>query len=170
MGVLKLHAADQVRDLVQRTERSGPIGDGKAGIIAGDERTGNDEQKSHRRRKDGKTMVGPVVRYGNGLQKRLLEVCVAPPSRRLSGGRPARRRRAGRPRDSRQDAGATSSTLRFEALVNGLAVFGGQRDLLRLLAQLFLDERQRVVARRQALDFVLAVLAGDREERASSPR
>ena len=72
MGVLEPHAADQMRNLVQRTERSGPIGDGKAGIVAGHQRPGNDEQKSHRRRKDGKPVMGLVVRYGDSLQKQLL--------------------------------------------------------------------------------------------------
>ena len=43
VGMLKLHAADQMRDLVQRTERSRPIGYGKAGIIAGHQSSGNDE-------------------------------------------------------------------------------------------------------------------------------
>ena len=122
------------------------------------------------RRKDGETMMGPVVRYGNGLQKRLLGVCVAPPSRRLSGGHLAPARRARCPPDSRRDGGATFKHLRFEALVDRLAVFGGQGDFLGLLAQLFLDKRQRVIARRQALDFILAIRAGDRVERASSPR
>ena len=72
VGVLELHAADQMRNLVQRTERSRPVGDGQAGIIAGHQRPGNDEKKSHARHKDGKPMMGAVVRYGNGLQKRLL--------------------------------------------------------------------------------------------------
>src|SRR5713226_9490857 len=54
--------------------------------------------------------------------------------------------------------------LRFEALVHRLAVFSGQRDLLGLLAQFFLDKRLRVITRRQAFDFVLAVRAGNGEE------
>ena len=169
VGVLELHAPDQVRDFVQRTKRSRPIGDGKAGIIAGHQRPGNDQQKGHARREDGKAMMGPVVRYGNGLQKRLLGDCVAPPSRRLSGAiAPARRAR--RPRDSRRMPALRSKHLRFEALVYGFAVFGGQCDFLGLLAQLFLDKCQRVIARRQALDFILAIRAGDGEERASLPR
>src|ERR1700690_1935765 len=55
--------------------------------------------------------------------------------------------------------------LLFERLVYGLAVLGGQRNLLCLLTQLFLHKRQRVVARRQALDLVLAVGPGYRKER-----
>ena len=111
MGVLKFYAADQMRDLVERTERSRPIGDGEAGIIAGHQRAGNDEKKGHHRRKDGEAMVGPVVRHGNGLQKRLLGAYVAPASCRLSRGHLAPARRAGRPPDSRQDAGATFKAL-----------------------------------------------------------
>ena len=69
VGVLELHASDQMRNLVERTERRWPIGDRQASIIAGHECSGNDEQKCHRRRKDGKPVMGPVVRYGSGLQK-----------------------------------------------------------------------------------------------------
>ena len=46
--------------------------------------------------------------------------------------------RAGPP--SGQPAGG-QHLLGFEALVDRLAVFGGQRNFLRLLAQLFLDKR-----------------------------
>ena len=68
--------------------------------------------KVTRRRKHGEAVMGLVVRYGDGLQKRLLEVCVAPPSRRLSGGRLAGRAEAKDASDSRQDGGAT-----FEAII-----------------------------------------------------
>src|SRR6267142_6032228 len=53
----------------------------------------------------------------------------------------------------------------LERRVHGLAVLGGQGDFLRLLAKLFVDERDRVIAGRQALDLKFAVRPGDREER-----
>src|SRR5579872_1283299 len=58
------------------------------------------------------------------------------------------------------------SLLLLEALVYGLAVLCSQRDLLVLFAQLLLNERESVVARRQALDFVLALFVSYRIERA----
>src|SRR6266850_4134217 len=54
--------------------------------------------------------------------------------------------------------------LGLERGVHGLAVLGGQGDFLRLLAELFMDECDGVIARRQALDLKLAVRPGDREE------
>src|SRR5260370_4639375 len=56
--------------------------------------------------------------------------------------------------------------LGFESYVDGLAVLGCESDFLGLLAELFVDEGDGVVAGGQALDFELAVGAGDREERA----
>ena len=58
---------------------------------------------------------------------------------------------------SPQTAAATRCGL--EALIDGLGFFRGDGYLLVLLAQFFLDEGDSVVARRQALDLVLAVLS-----------
>src|SRR6266850_3409649 len=52
----------------------------------------------------------------------------------------------------------------LEHRVHGLAILGGQGDFLRLLAELFMDKRDGVIAGRQALDLKLAVGPGDREE------
>ena len=57
---------------VERTEGSWPVGNGEAGIVAGDERTGNDENKSRARREDSKAMVRAIVRCGEGFQIQLL--------------------------------------------------------------------------------------------------
>ena len=65
---------------------------GKAGRADAESHTGRQRQQDRR----------------PGLQSRSKRyVTVAPPSRRLSGGRPAHRPRARCPRDSRHDAGAT---------------------------------------------------------------
>src|SRR5271168_3868489 len=55
---------------------------------------------------------------------------------------------------------------RLEDLVHVLRILRSDSDFLILLAQFFLHECERVVARRQAFDFVLAVFIGHGEERA----
>src|SRR5260370_9373643 len=70
------------------------------------------------------------------------------------------------PRGSADRSNSFMEWLGFESYVDGLAVLGRESDFLGLLAQLFMDEGDGVVAGRQALDFELAVGAGDREERA----
>ena len=60
--MLKSDATDEMRNLVQRPKRSGPIGDGEAGVIAGDKRSGNDQQESHARGEDSKPVMCAVVR------------------------------------------------------------------------------------------------------------
>jgi hypothetical protein len=55
------HATDEVRNPVERPERSGPIGDGEAGVIAGHERPGNDQKKRYARGEDGKSVMRAVV-------------------------------------------------------------------------------------------------------------
>src|SRR5258708_183511 len=52
----------------------------------------------------------------------------------------------------------------FERRVDRLAVLGRQSDFLRLLAELFMDECDGVIAWRQALNLKLAIRPGDREE------
>jgi hypothetical protein len=54
---------------IEGTEGSWPVGDGQAGIVAGDERTGNDENKSRARGEDSEAMVRAIVRCGEGLQR-----------------------------------------------------------------------------------------------------
>ena len=64
-----------------------------------------------------------------------------------------------RPRDSRQDAGAilNYSPPAVEALVYGLRVLRSDCYFLFLLAHFLVNERDGVVARRQALDLILAI-------------
>src|SRR5439155_26052231 len=73
-------------------------------------------------------------------------------------------------RASSSDARRTTIAIKrnasgLERRVNRFCIFRGKSDFDVLLAEFFLDERDGVVARRQALDFELAVGAGDREER-----
>jgi hypothetical protein len=46
VGVLEFHAAHELGNLVPGTERCGPVGNRETGIIAGDESTGDDQEKS----------------------------------------------------------------------------------------------------------------------------
>src|ERR1035438_8068132 len=59
-------------------------------------------------------------------------------------------------------AAAHATLFRLERSVHGLAILRSQCDLLLLRAQFLLHERQRVIPRRQALDFKLAVRPRDR--------
>src|SRR6267142_2654770 len=61
---------------------------------------------------------------------------------------------------------ATASPSGLERCVNRLAVLGSQGDFLRLFAEFLMNERDGVIAGRQALDLKLAVRPGDCEERA----
>src|SRR5260370_10936160 len=70
------------------------------------------------------------------------------------------------PRGSADRSNSFMEGLGFESYVDGLAVLGCESDFLGLLAELFVDEGDGVVAGGQALDFELAVGAGDRKERA----
>ena len=45
MAVFELHAADHVGHFVEGAEGGGPVRDGETGVIAGDERAGNDQEK-----------------------------------------------------------------------------------------------------------------------------
>src|SRR6202020_1090793 len=49
---------------------------------------------------------------------------------------------------------------RFKALVHCLGVLWSDSDFLILLAQFFMNESERIVARRQALDLVLPIFGG----------
>jgi hypothetical protein len=84
MAPLKLYSSTQRWD-AEGTEGSGPVGDGEAGVVAGDERPGNDKDKGRAGYEDGEAMVRAIVWCGDGLQ------ALTP----LAGGK----RRAGRVRD-----------------------------------------------------------------------
>jgi hypothetical protein len=100
--MLESNATYQVRNLVQRPKGSGPIGHGKAGIIAGNEGTGNDQKKRYARSEDGKSVMRTVVRQGDSQSRLLADLrsAVVPiPS-------PVGKR----PRDDRQDSGAAQQS------------------------------------------------------------
>src|SRR5579862_1333136 len=49
----------------------------------------------------------------------------------------------------------------FEALIDRLRLLGCHGDLLILLTEFFLNEGQRVISRRKALDLILPIFIGD---------
>jgi hypothetical protein len=61
MAVLPLYAARHGRQPIERTEGSGPIGYGHAGIVAGDQRAGDDQQKRSPSQDYDESMVRRVV-------------------------------------------------------------------------------------------------------------
>ena len=61
MGVLVLHSAHHGRQPVERTKRGWPVGHRQAGIIAGHQGAGDDEQKCGPGKNYGKAMVRRVV-------------------------------------------------------------------------------------------------------------
>ena len=61
MSVLKLHASHHGWQPPERTERCWPVGNRQAGIVAGDQRTGNDQQKRRSGERQGEAMVGLVI-------------------------------------------------------------------------------------------------------------
>src|SRR5439155_26231318 len=65
----------------------------------------------------------------------------------------------------RSVASPSTNLRRFERKVDLLCVFGGDRDLHRLGAVLFMNGFKCVIARRQTFDAEGAVSAADREER-----
>jgi hypothetical protein len=67
MAPLVLYAAVQRGD-AEGSERRGPVGNGKPRVVAGDQGTGNDENKSRARDEDGEAMVCAIVRCAEGLQ------------------------------------------------------------------------------------------------------
>ena len=62
MRMLEANTPNQMRDLVKRSERSWPIGHGEAGVIAGDKRPGNDQQKGYARGEDRKSVMRAMIR------------------------------------------------------------------------------------------------------------
>jgi len=71
MGVLELHSANQVWDLVQRAKGSGPVGNRQPSIIACDQSASDDEQKCPTCQETSKPVEGPVVRCDDTFQKLL---------------------------------------------------------------------------------------------------
>jgi hypothetical protein len=72
--VLKLNPADHPRPFKQRTETCGPIGNGKAGIIACHQTSRNEEKKRQDGNYDSKTVMGGIV--AGGGQKSSLKLLI----------------------------------------------------------------------------------------------
>lgn len=75
MAMFVLHAAHHARHLVEGTEGGRPVGNGQAGVIAGDERSGNDEDKRGASGEDGEAvqsaMVGQFDAFQNSLRGKM---------------------------------------------------------------------------------------------------
>ena len=61
VSVFELHTADQFRDLVERTERGGPVRDGEASIVAGDQGSGDDQEECPPGQNDGEAVQAAVI-------------------------------------------------------------------------------------------------------------
>jgi len=59
--MLKLHAADHFGNLEQMAEAGRPVRDRQAGIVAGNQPAGDDQQKRQRGDKNGKSVMGGVI-------------------------------------------------------------------------------------------------------------
>ena len=68
MAVFVFHAANHLRHFVVGAERRGPVGDGQAGIIAGNERSGDDEDKGGAGGEDREPVQSAMVRNFDPLQ------------------------------------------------------------------------------------------------------
>jgi len=68
--VLELHTADEPGDLVERAERGRPVGDGESGIVAGDQCSGDDEEKRPAGENDREAVQLAIIRSGDGFQSR----------------------------------------------------------------------------------------------------
>ena len=71
MGVLELHSANKLGDLVERAERSWPVGHGQSGVVAGDESSGDDQEKGPAGENDSKAVEAAIIcGIGDGVQSR----------------------------------------------------------------------------------------------------
>jgi hypothetical protein len=64
VNVLKLYSANQLGDLEQMPKAGRPVGDGQAGVVAGDQPSGNNQQEGQRGNENGKAMLSGVIRGG----------------------------------------------------------------------------------------------------------
>jgi hypothetical protein len=69
MAMFELHTTYHMGHLVDGSESGGPVGDGQAGVVAGDQSSGNDEKESCAGREHGETVMGAVERYSQRFQK-----------------------------------------------------------------------------------------------------
>jgi hypothetical protein len=68
MGMLEFHAANELGNLVPGTERCRPVGNREAGIVAGNQSTGNDQEKSPAGENDGEAVKPGIVVGCDGFQ------------------------------------------------------------------------------------------------------
>src|ERR1044071_4842736 len=68
MGMLKLDATNHAGKFVKGAEGSGPVGDGKSGIVASDQCSGNDKYKRPKGGEGREPVQSPVIRGGERLQ------------------------------------------------------------------------------------------------------
>ena len=133
MRVFELHASNHVGNLVNGSEAGGPVRDRETGVIAGDQGSRDDEDKSRARSEDGEGVVRAIVRFGQGVQNLILN------ARSWIPGLAALRTPSvfvwlfslGR---AEHPPPASQQLLGFKACIYCLSVLGRQRDLLVLLA------------------------------------
>lgn len=68
MCMLELYAADQLRNLVEGSERSRPVRNRQPSVVAGDKCAGNDEKKYPAGKYDRESVQPAIVRCGDGFQ------------------------------------------------------------------------------------------------------
>ena len=68
MGMLKLDATNHAGKFVKGAEGSGPVGDGKSGIVASYQCSGNDKYKRPKGGEGREPVQSPVIRGGERLQ------------------------------------------------------------------------------------------------------
>ena len=61
MAVLVLHSANHAWDFVIRAEGCGPVGDGQARVIAGDEGSGDNQKERRARGEDCETVQSLMI-------------------------------------------------------------------------------------------------------------
>ena len=72
MAVFEFDATHHVGNLVNGSERGRPVGNGKPGVVAGDQGSSDDQKKRGARGKDSEGVVGAIVRFGQGVQSLIL--------------------------------------------------------------------------------------------------
>ena len=161
MRPLITHAADKVRDLYQIAEGGRPVRNRQTRVIAGNESSSGDDDKSCAGDEDSEGVVCAIVRCGEGVQNRaplageISESCSGQCGILADRARDRRGFSEGSKtkspllaKSARSGAPGSLFASCFEALINRLAIFWSDSDLLILLAQLFVDECQCVVSRR----------------------
>src|SRR5437879_7012545 len=93
MAMLVFHAADHLRHFVEGAEGGRPVGDGQAGVIASDERSGDDQDEGGAGGEDREAVQSAMVRHFDALQVSPLWLLVEGRASRSAGCRAGRARR-----------------------------------------------------------------------------